>query len=221
MVFEAILVLAAAIACPTDLRPANQWGFPDEASLCQDRDYHECLAAIEHKMMTAADGAVTRVDDTLYFRIRSDDECFLRDDKTDRFASVSYRYWGQSDAYYLVRLQFYEGSWFALLNKDTARLTKVIRGGLPLISPDRKWMASASIGTYGQTGSTVDVWLATHDGFERVFEARFRGAQYGRFLLHWEGSTHVHVCWHAETMSYLGSLALNKRGDWGRAVHEE
>jgi hypothetical protein len=171
-------------------------------------------------MIEVSGGAVGRTGNTLSFRIRSDDEFFLRDDMADRDTSVSYRYWGQFGSYYLLRLQFYEGSWFGLLHKDTGRLTKVIRGGVPLISPDRKWMVSASKGPYGQRSSIVDVWRDTDDGFERVFDARFDGGEFGVPLLHWINSTRVDLCWRGEETHYLGSLKL-ERGEWVRVVNEE
>jgi len=81
-------------------------------------------------------------------------------------------------------------------------------------------MASGGMGTYGQESSTIDLWRATDDGFERVYDARFDGGEFGIPLLQWGNSSRVDVCWRGEDTTYLGFLQL-KDGEWVHSVGEE
>jgi hypothetical protein len=220
IVLEALTVMTLAAACPAGLPDSEQWGFPAWKTFCGDSEYSECVNAIESKAIREAAGAVARKGDALTFRIGPDDEFVLRDEKVpDRWSSVSYRYWGQFGRYYLLRLQFYEGVWYGLLHKDTARLTKVIGGGVPLVSPDRKWIVSGAA-LYGMPHVTIRMWRVTADGIEVAHDAPFDGGEFGDSQLYWINDRRVDVCWRNEATRYLGSLRLVD-GEWVRTTSKE
>jgi hypothetical protein len=81
-------------------------------------------------------------------------------------------------------------------------------------------MVSGGMGPYGQHSGTIDLWRATNDGFERVYDTRFDGGGLGIPLLRWINSTRVDVCWRGEDSTYLGFLQL-EHGEWVRGVDEE
>lgn len=227
-------VLVARVQSASDARtrcPAspfdNEWQLPDPRIVCQEiDDYHRCLEAREQLSLARHGDKVYRIDEgVLVFRTGSGEEFVLRNDTVDRYLSERYYYYAILDDHHLVGIQFYEAYGYALLNADTGRLTKI--GGLPHLSPNRQWLASARGAGIWSNRSTIDIWQAEADGFVRSYAAHFRVGppmpgpetskqatvlrEYsGEPLLRWVTDDTVRVCWRfldderpIETLGYI------------------
>ena len=195
--------------CPASVKATSEWSFPEWKSYCEDKGYHECIAAIESEMIRRQESLVHREPGVLSFQIPSGGEFALRDTKDGRYRGARYNYWGTSGEFHLIRIQLYEAVWLGLLHAETGRLTKVIRGGFPVISPDRSRMVSGSMGAV-ERSAIVDVWDADTDGFVRAFDTRVRAPTIGIPLFRWASNDKIEVCWKScDEVFELGQLAFD------------
>ena len=215
--------VAVAVSCDNLIGLEADWNTPEKRHVCEGLGYHECLSAIEAEAIRRRGGDVQRRGTSLVFDVGG--EKFVLSDITDAAAPndsqiVYYDYWGWSEEFHLLRLQFYEGYWYALLHAETTRITRIKAGGTPILSPDGKWAVSVGSQTVPHHTSSVNLWMRDKDGFQLVERTKFRAPTEGEARARWVSSEAIQVCPSGDASAPLGHLRFND-GVWKQEVNDD
>jgi hypothetical protein len=128
----------------------------------------ECAQVIERSQLNKPEYArnVTRQGERLHFKLRTGGSVTLENSgKADdgSITKYSFRDHLQEIGYYLAHCQYYEGYDFLMISESTGRRVKLQES--PVVSPDRRRLATASAGLFGCCGpNAVQVWRLTSRG---------------------------------------------------------
>lgn len=150
------------------------------------RNSFECARAIEARQLPRLD-RVRRVGDTLSLSLSGGDTVRLvdRSDSPAEVESFSYQGHWSGEGYFLVHIQYYEGSSFLLVDDDTGHRTSL--ADAPLRSPDGRRFAVLSLDLEaGYVPNTLQVW-ELGDGVP-VLEWALEPEEWGPTEGRWEGA---------------------------------
>jgi hypothetical protein len=165
------LVIAATMAVPALAN--GQAPIPVELGegLCQGvQNGHQCALAVERHQLGLSRGRVERVAGALVLHLFSGRSVRLLDqpesDTTTLFTFVGY---SAPLGYFVIRMQYWEGSAILLVNARTGWMVTVDE--LPIPAPDRRRFVTASIDQEAQYNPTrLVVWRITPDSLVKEWE---------------------------------------------------
>jgi hypothetical protein len=171
------LLLACAVACtpgaappaaPAPASPAAPDPYAACASLPRPEDADACAVRVERGLLAASAGGASRAGDTLHFRGAGRGGLALVSDTREGGDFVRYRYRAllPEIAQHLVRMDFYEGGGWLLVDAVTAEQTRVL--GPPVVAPDRGRFVATSVDLEaGYDPNGIQVWSLAR-GFPRL-----------------------------------------------------
>lgn len=128
---------------------------------------YECAKAIEAKQLEQRPPAIQRQGDNLTLTLATGKTLTwtnspqnLPPQALDQIKLYSYVRFLPEIGYHLLHVQYYEGDEFLLVHEKTGQQTLV--PAVPVISPDRRHFAIASVG-YAYGPNTIQIWQLTSD----------------------------------------------------------
>jgi len=178
--------------------------------------YHECLAEIETVLTRRSPDVIHRAPGVLSIRLQSGEKADFADVREPRGQSVSYKYWGYQDGLHLLRLQFYEGRWFGVVDEGTGELTRIVRGGLPILSPAGRAAAAVATGIPRSPSIAIDMWSRVHGGLRHDQLLRLSTPAPGTATVIWRSEEQLDVLWTKSGLDESSEIGTIRKldGEW-------